>query len=119
MKVKIASTLGAVIAAFFAVLCCVGPLVFAALGVGAGAVGLLAETADIAKALIPYRPFFIGLTFLLLGIGFFSVYRKGNTCAADSSCPAPSITRTKVVLWVATGIAILLLLMPYLLEIGD
>ena len=47
------ASLGGIIAAFFASLCCIGPVVFTALGVGAGATGLLASTAGFMKGLVP------------------------------------------------------------------
>lgn len=111
--------MGSILSAFFSSLCCAGPLIFTALGVGAGTTGFLAGTAQFAKVLVPYRPLFIGLTFLLLTIGFFSAYRKGSNCAPDSSCSIKTVKRTKIALWLITGIAIILILMPYILAIGN
>ena len=118
MGLKI-TAIGSIVSAFFSSLCCVGPLVFTALGIGAGATGFLASTAQFAKGLIPYRPIFIGLTFVLLGIGFFSVYRKKTDCATDSDCSIKNIHRIKTALWIITGIAIILILLPYILAIGN
>lgn len=112
-------TIGSILTAFFSSLCCIGPFLFTTLGVGAGATGFLASTADFAKALVPYRPYFIGLTFILLAMGFFSVYRKKARCEADSSCSIKTLQRTKVTLLAVTVIAIILILMPYLLAIGS
>jgi len=94
-------------------------LIFTALGVGAGTTGFLAGMAGFAKGLVPYRPLFSGLTFFLLGMGFFSVYRKKADCAADSACSIKTIQKTKTALWVITCIAVILILMPYLLAIGS
>lgn len=114
------TVVGSVLSAFFASVCCVGPVIFAALGVGAVATGFLASTAQFAKALIPYRPFFIGLTFLLLGMGLYSVYRKKTPCCAtDSICGPNTAKKTKIALWVITGLAVILMLIPYFLEIGS
>lgn len=118
MGVKMTAT-GSILSAFFSSLCCAGPLIFTALGVGAGTTGLLAASAEFAQGLVPYRPLFIGLTVLLLGIGFFSVYRKKTDCATDSACSIGTIRRTKTALWMITGIAVILILMPYLLAIGS
>lgn len=98
---------GAVLAAIGASLCCIGPLLFVAFGVGAG----LASTFE------PLRPVFTALMVLGLAIGFYTVYgprARGQTEAADASC-APgdaceiprSRTREKVLLWSATILAAL------------
>lgn len=111
--------IGSILSAFFSSLCCAGPLIFTALGVSAGTTGFLASGAQFAKGLVPYRPLFIGLTFVLLGIGFFSVYRKKTDCATDSACSIKNIHRIKIALWIITGIAIILILTPYILAIGS
>ena len=100
---------GAVLAALGASLCCIGPLLFVAFGVGAG----LASTFE------PLRPLFTALTFLGLGIGFYTVYgrrwkaKRAETCHApgDASpadaCTVPrSRTRDQVILWIATVLAL-------------
>lgn len=103
---------GAVLAAFGASLCCVGPLLFVTFGVGAG----LASTFE------PLRPVFTALTVLGLGIGFYTVYgRKPRANAAADACCAPGAedccapgnacavprnrAREKVLLWGATIMA--------------
>ena len=91
----------AVLAAFGASLCCVGPILFVTVGVGAG----LASTME------PLRPFFTGITVLALGIGFYTVYRRpseADACAPGEACARPrSRRREKVVLWAATILAVL------------
>lgn len=69
-------SVGGLSAALLASICCIGPLVFAALGVGVGATGFWAGTAGFLKGLLRFRLAFIGLTILLLGIGFYLAYRK-------------------------------------------
>lgn len=105
------ASLGAVGAAFLASLCCVGPLLFVTLGVGAG----LASTFE------PLRPLFTALTVALLGVGFYVVYGKREgvvtsadpACAPDASCAVPgSRTRDKALLWVATVVALVFLTFP-------
>lgn len=106
---------GGLVAALLASVCCIGPLVFAALGVGVGATAFLAGTAGFLKALLPYRPFFVGLTGLLLGIGFYAAYRKAPAiCAAGTSCSAVEASgANRKLLWIMTGFAIVLVLAPY------
>ena len=116
--VSIAS-LGGIIAAFFASLCCIGPVVFAALGVGVGATGILASTAGFLKAFVPYRPFFIVVAIAAIGTGFYLVYRKPKAmCTSDSQCTNGS-TRSKSVffLWMATALTLFFVLSPYWLGI--
>ena len=56
-----------VLAAIGASVCCVGPLVLLALGIGGSWVSSL-------TAMDPYRPVFIGLTLLFLGLAFRKLY---------------------------------------------
>ena len=104
------------VAAFFASICCIGPVVFAALGVGMGATGFLASTGEFLKALLPYRPVFIGLTILLLGISFYLVYRrpKSAVCAPGEVCASGTIGgANRTVLWVLAVLALVLIFAPY------
>ena len=112
------TSVAGLIAAFFASLCCIGPLVFAAFGVGVGATGALAGTAGFLKALLPYRPWFISLTILLLGLSFYVAYRKPST--GEPSCqacsPLSGSRANRVLLWVIAALAVALILAPYWLE---
>jgi mercuric ion transport protein len=110
-----ATSMGGLVAAFLASICCVGPLVLAALGVGVGATGFLASTAGALKWLLPYRPFFIGLTALVLGVAFYQTYRKPQSaCTPRAPCvPASSQRKARVVLWSVAALALALILAPY------
>lgn len=114
-----ATSMGGLVAAFLASVCCIGPLVFAALGVGIGGTGLLASTAGFLKGLLPYRPGFIGLTVLLLGVSFYLACRKPTSaCAPGAICAPRETTRaSRVLLWVVTAIALVLVLAPYWLGV--
>ena len=101
----LAAALGAIGAAFLASLCCVGPLVFVAFGVGAG----LASTFE------PLRPVFTLLTVALLGVGFYVVYgrRPAPACGPEDSCAVPrDRTRDKVLLWIAAVVSLVFLTFP-------
>lgn len=110
---------GGLVAAFFASICCIGPVVFAALGVGIGATGVLAGAAGFLKRLLPYRPVFIGLTALLLGLSFYLAYRKPKTVwTTKKICHpqgAPGSKRT--LLWVIATVVVALVLVPYWLAL--
>ena len=105
------AALGAVGAAFLASLCCVGPLVFVAFGVGAG----------LASSFEPLRPVFTILTLALLTVGFYVVYGRrpavsqveGTAREPEGSCAVPRYhRRDRKLLWVATLIALVFLTFP-------
>jgi mercuric ion transport protein len=115
VKIGAISMGGAVAAAFASSLCCLGPLLFAALGLGGA--GLLFK-------LEAYRPYFAALTLALLGAGFYLTYRRprlalvtvgdGPACV----CEMPRVNRLgRALLWVATVLVAGLLVFPYLAPI--
>lgn len=89
---------GSVLAAIFSSACCWLPLLLIAFGVSAaGAAGFLEA----------YRPYFITGAMVLLGIGFYTVYFRRETCAPDSACAAPNRRLrlfSRIMLWTATGL---------------
>lgn len=94
-------TLGAVGAAFAASLCCTGPLLYVALGIGG---------AGLASTFEPLRPWLLGLTAILLGLGFYSVYGPGPRCADEHF--DRKLRRRKVLLWTATLVVIVFAMFP-------
>ncbi len=97
---------GAIGSAIAASICCIGPLALALLGLGGGA--MLLKFA-------PFRPYFLGVTLLLLGGAFSLTYRQPapENCAPDSPCALPSNRlRQKIVLWVVTAIVVLVATFP-------
>ena len=111
-------SIGGILAAFFASLCCIGPVLFTALGVGVGATGILASTAGFLKAFVPYRPYLIGVSMLAIGIGFYLVYRRPvASCSTDAKC-ADYRSRSKFIfiLWTSTALILFFILSPYWLE---
>ena len=103
MKAVVAS----VVAAAAASVCCIGPVVAAVLG--AGALGAASTRFE------PYRPWFLGLTMILLGVGFVSAYRLEPECA-DGTCTPSSRRTAKIVLWTAVVLVILLATFPYYMK---
>ena len=66
--------------------------------------------------LAPYSPIFIGLTLLMLGLGYYFAYRrpKLDACATDGACGDTASRRaTKVMLWIGTGLIALGIGFPY------
>lgn len=107
-RTPLLSSLGAVGSAFAAALCCVGPLVYVTLGVGAG----LAGTFD------PLRPWFLAGAALFLGLGFYGAYgRPAEACVEDGTCDTLEEARRRrrrerVVLWASTGLVVLFATFP-------
>ncbi|MCC7542609.1 MAG: mercury transporter MerT [Deltaproteobacteria bacterium] len=107
-----AASAGSILSAFLASACCVGPLLLALLGLGGGALLVTLE---------PYRPYFVGVTFVLLGAGFYLTYRRPKLAVANASaqgpacdCPAPRTNRLgRIMLWVATALVVGFLAFPY------
>lgn len=112
-RATLAASAGSILSAFIASACCVGPLIFALLGLGGA--GLLVKFE-------PYRPYFMALTFGLLGAGFYFTYRRprlasagGGAEGAACDCPAPRTNRAgRIMLWVSTVLVLGFLVFPYL-----
>jgi len=106
------SAVGSVITAVVASLCCIGPALLAVVGVGS--IGFLG-------ALESYRPYFIGLTVVLLALAFHLTYRKKEVACEDGTCPE-GIHSDKVVkagkwnkigVWISATIALAAIIFPY------
>lgn len=98
---------GGSIATAFIGSCCALPLLLMGLGVGG---------AGIATTLAPYRPYFILLTVLLLGVSFYFVYgKKSPACDDEVSCNPRRQKITKLMLWVAAAMALIFLIGPDLI----
>ncbi len=96
-----------VIAAITASLCCLGPIVAAVVGLGSFGAAAVFEA---------WRPYLLGLSFGLLGLGFYFTYRKPEEHCADGSVCAtrPSVGRSsKILLWLATGLVVAFAAFPY------
>ena len=105
---------GGVLAAFLGSLCCVGPLLFVTVGVGAG----------LASTLEPFRPAFGVLMVVCLLVAFWTVYGRRLAIAPGegrvtsgrghtATCAAPvRLRRDIVILWTATAVAVVLWTFP-------
>ena len=102
MKVALAAIGGALGASA----CCIGPVVFSLLGAGAlGAASVRVE---------PYRPWFIGLTVLLVGMAFYGAYRPSRDEACeDGVCTRQSRRAAKALPWIVAAFAAILIAFPY------
>ena|SRR5579884_3668411 len=91
-----------VVAATVASTCCNGPVVLVLLGVGTLGASL--------AALEPYRPGFIAVTTVLLGVAFYSAYRPAADCGV---CVPASRRKARIVVWIAAACVGLLVAFPY------
>ncbi len=87
------SLLAAGVAAILASTCCLGPLLLLMLGISGAWIGMLA-------LLEPYRPYFIGLSFIALVLSWRRIWRPVRACASGESCAAPRMKWTYRVLYV-------------------
>ncbi len=105
----IGRTLGAATAAvgtaLASALCCAGPLIAVTLGVSG---------PGIASTFEPLRPYLLGATALLLGVGFALVHREEKkSCEPGKVCADPIVRQQmKIGLRVATAVAVLLATFP-------
>ncbi len=101
---------GAVVSAVGASICCVGPLLLLALGVGGAWVGNL-------TAMEKYRPFWTAATLIFLGLAFLKVYRKPKKepCCPGDACRPEAGRRNRILLWAVAVFVLGLLLLPYII----
>lgn len=95
------------IAGITASACCIGPLVLLMLGIsGSWIVNL--------TALEPYRPIFIGITLLFLGLAYRKLYRVPQRCAVDAPCATPASLRgQRLLFWVVSVVVVLMVTFPW------
>jgi len=100
------SLIASALAAIGASVCCVGPLVLLALGVGGAWVSNL-------TALEPARPLFIAATFICLGLAFRRLYLVPQICEPGTPCADPrTVSRQRLIFWLVTALLVTLLAVP-------
>lgn len=105
MKSENISATGSILTAIVASVCCIGPTLLAFVGVGSLGAFISLES---------YRPYFIGLTILLLGFAFYLTYRKKEIACEDGSCKVVKAGKwNKIGVWTSAVIALAAILFPY------
>jgi mercuric ion transport protein len=95
------------VAAMGASVCCVGPLVLLTLGVGGTWVGSL-------TAMEPFRPYFMGMTLLFLGLTFRKLYLVPQPCATGTTCATRTTPkRQRITFWIVAAMLLGLLGVPW------
>jgi len=106
-----ATLVGGVLAGIGASACCVGPLLLLSMGIGGAWIAHL-------TALERYRPVFIVLTVLFVGLSFWKLYLAPQSCSVEDNCIADRTRMLqRVLLWVLLPIVLLLVASPWILPI--
>ena len=96
-----------VITGITASVCCIGPLVLLMLGISGSWISNL-------TAMEPYRPIFIGLTLLFLGLAFRKLYLAPKSCAVDKPCAQPANLRIqRILFWLITAVVAAMIAFPW------
>ncbi len=96
---------GGVIAGLTASLCCIGPLLALSLGLGS-----FAASAWFAQ----WRPVFLTITFVLLGVAWYLAYRRPEIDCDDGSCARSPSKASRISLWLGTLVALAAAIYPSL-----
>ncbi|HKA40820.1 MAG TPA: mercuric ion transporter MerT [Burkholderiales bacterium] len=95
------------IAALLTGACCFGPLVLVSLGMGG------AWLANF-QVLEPYRPIFIGVALVALGVAWKRIYRRAVHCKPGEGCAVPAVKRGyKIGFWIVLALLLVMLTFPY------
>ena len=96
-----------VLAAIAGSLCCVAPLVLLTLGISGAWISQL-------TALEPYRPIFIAITLIFVGLAFRQLYIVPARCAPDEACANPRLRwRQRHIFWVVVVLLAALIAFPW------
>ncbi len=96
---------GGMVAALAASLCCIGPVLFALLGLGAfGA----------SSVFLSLRPYLLAVAVLILAFGFYRTYFRREACTPGEACDTNTGSKaSRLVLWVAASGVLAFALSPY------
>lgn len=101
------SMIAATVAAIGASVCCAGPLVLLMLGISGSWISNFG-------AFEPYRPIFIGVTLLFLGLAFRKLYLTPQQCDADSACSTVSnLRKQRITFWVISLVVLGIMSFPW------
>jgi mercuric ion transport protein len=112
-KVTKTTLIGGALAAIAASACCLGPLVLVSLGISGAWISNL-------TMLEPFRPVFIALALLCMGMAYRKIYRASppQTCAPGTLCALPETNwRYRLVFWGVSLLVIVALAYPYLITL--
>lgn len=103
--------IGGVLASIGASACCVGPLLLLSLGIGGAWIGTLTR-------LEPYRPVFMVLVLVFLGLAFRGLYVVPQSCDTEAGCVADRTRHTqRILFWIVSPLLLALVTSPWLLPL--
>ncbi len=107
-----ALSIGSLIASIASLSCCVVPFGLFLAGISGAWIANL-------TALAPYKPVFVTSALVMLGTGFYVVYRRPRSeCAEGSYCASPASRRlSKTSLWIASALVAISLSFPYVVRL--
>lgn len=87
--------------------CCLGPLVLLTLGISGSWIANL-------SALGPFRPIFMGITLVFLGLAFRKLYLVPQSCAVDAPCATPSnLRKQRITFWIVSAFVLIIMTFPW------
>ena len=101
---------GGAVAAIVASACCLGPLILVSLGIGGAWISNL-------TVLEPFRPIFIGVALICMGLAYIKIYRgpAPEDCVTGSLCSVPQTNRVyRTMFWIVSTLVLIALAYPYL-----
>ena len=104
-----ATLAGALLAGIVASACCLGPLVLVTIGVSGAWISNL-------TLLEPYRPAFIAVALVFMGLAWRRIYRApaATECEPGTVCALPQTNHVyRISFWVVSALVLLLLAFPY------
>ena len=109
------SLIAAALAALGASVCCIVPFALIVAGIGGAWMSYF-------TAFEPYRPVFIGVTSIFLGLAFWRLYLVPRRCEASGECvDKGALLRSRRIFWVVTVVLVPVLTFPwyftYLLDV--
>ena len=105
MRAERVAAAGSVVSGILASACCIGPLVFALLGISGAA---------FAQSFEPFRSYLLVVTYGLLAGAFYFAYRPQAACGPGAACEMPRTSRLgKAMLWVAAIAVVLATAFPW------
>jgi len=96
--------IGGIVTALLAAGCCIGPALFLAFGITG--LGFLSR-------LEWFRPYFIGITLVLVAVSFHYAYGRGARCAEKGGCTLRTMRVKRAMFWVLVAFTLFGVTFPY------
>jgi len=102
-----ATLIGSIITGIAASTCCLGPFILLTLGVSGSWIGNL-------SAMEPYRPIFIGITLLFLGLTYRKLFLIPQACDVDKPCAQPAnLRKQRIIFWIVSVFVLVVMTFPW------